>query len=98
VSLVAGQFLGDFLPDHKCQEFGVLSLCPSEVDLAVKSEKLGEGGVAHSIEKTEFPAEGSRRESHCTQRMTGIVLTVPKRALAILPSFAPKNRREPYEE
>ena len=69
-----------------------------EVLVAGKAEQRRDVVVGPAGEDAEVPAQKRRREAQRGQRVAGVVLAVPERALAVLPRLAPGDRRKPDEE
>src|SRR5689334_7398540 len=77
---------------------GVFAFRVTVVVVAIEAEQRGDVRVGPSRQQRQAPAEQRRREPQRADRVTDVVLTVPKRALAVLPGLAPEDRGQADEK
>src|SRR6266850_838548 len=76
----------------------MLTLSIVEIFFASRTQECGDDVFRDSIKQHHLPSECRSRNSRCPNCMTGIVVAVTKRPLAILPGLPPVNGGEPEEK
>ncbi len=69
-----------------------------KVRVAIEAEEGRDAIIAKPVPNERAPAERPGRAAHRGDGVSGVVLAIAKRALAVLPGFAPVNRRQTHEE
>jgi hypothetical protein len=72
----------------------MLGFCLTSIVFPVHTEESGKLCVRPFRQQPEVPAKERRRDAKRSDRMTHIVLTVAKGALAVLPCLPPLNRSQ----
>ena len=66
--------------------------------LGMDAEQHGELLVGDRFQQPRFPAQRRRRDRYGCDRVTGVMLAVAKRPLAVLPRLPPVDRAEADED